>query len=151
MDVHLAYSDDDGNSPQVVDEDDEDDYFDFRKATLMQNVAHPDILKKSPWTSSSDSNNNGHHHRAKLLPHMLLRHNLPNGFADLPFAAKVLDRFPRNNYKGMPFPEEELPLFCYAGGSLLVRDAMRNLSGKCPRSFGFVVRNERGDSIYGAL
>ena len=77
----------------------------------------------------------------------MLRHNKPLGLADVPFAARVLDRFPQKDYRGMPFPEEELPMFCYAGGSLLVRDKLRNLS--LPKSFGFVVKNERGDSIYG--
>ena len=49
----------------------------------------------------------------------------------------------------MPFPEEELPMFCYAGGSLLVREKMGNAG--LPKSYGFVVKNERGDSIYGTL
>lgn len=49
----------------------------------------------------------------------------------------------------MPFPEEELPMFCYASGSRLVRDKLKNLP--MPKSFGFVVKNERGDSIYGRL
>ncbi|KAL3826923.1 hypothetical protein ACHAXA_006003 [Cyclostephanos tholiformis] len=81
-------------------------------------------------------------------PVILLRRNVPNGFADVPIApAKVLDRFPRKNYRGNPFPEEELPLFCYPGsGVYLVRDRLCNWS--LPKSFGFVVKNERGDSTY---
>jgi len=151
VDVKLAYFNSDGSQPPIAQEDDDDEEFDRNFKTFMQNGSHPDILKKSPWTTSSDhgdSYNEPAQHRLRRGGHglVLVRRNLPNGFADLPFSAKVLDRFPRKNYRGMPFPEEELPLFCYAGGSLLVRDKLRNLS--MPRSFGFVVKNERGDSIY---
>ena len=38
-------------------------------------------------------------------------------------------------------------MFCYARGSCLVRDKLRNWG--VPKSYGFVVKNERGDSIYG--
>ena len=38
-------------------------------------------------------------------------------------------------------------MFCYAKGSMLVRDQLCNIG--LPKAYGFVVKNERGDSIYG--
>lgn len=119
----------------------------------MQNNIASDIMNKSQWTLSSScsaADTSPDQHRHRLQPIIMVRRNAPDGFLDIPFAAaKVLDRFPQKNYRGMPFPEEEMPLFCYPGGSYLVRDKLRNC--RLPRSFGFVVKNERGDSIYGEI
>ena len=132
--------------PQLpIDEDDEEEFGRGSKA-LMHNVAHVDILKKTKWTASHIQATSTP--LSSAWPVLLFRRNVPNGLCDLPFAAKVLDRFPRQDYRGLPFPEEELPMFCYPNGSRLVRDRLRNLA--MPRSYGFVVKNERGDSIYGA-
>ena len=80
----------------------------------------------------------------------MVRRNVPDGFSDIPFAsAKVLDRFPQKNYRGMPFPEEEMPLFCYPGGIYLVRDKLSTWN--LPRSLGYVVKNERGESKLGEV
>ena len=150
MNVQLAYLDASGNPPKMVDEDeDEDEEFGRGSNTLYQNGANPDILKKSPWTPSSSEYSVSNNQPSQLAgqPVFMVRHNRPHGFADVPFTAKVLARFPQKNYRGMPFPEEELPLFCYAGGSKLVRDKVRNMG--MPKALGFVVKNERGDSIYG--
>ncbi|EJK48823.1 hypothetical protein THAOC_32351 [Thalassiosira oceanica] len=134
--------------PQLpIDEDDEEEFGRSSKA-LMHNVAHVDILKKTKWTTSLSQATNTPS-SSSAWPVLLLRRNVPNGLCDLPFAAKVLDRFPRQDYRGLPFPEEELPMFCYPNGSKLVRDRLRNLA--MPRSYGFVVKNERGDSIYGGI
>ena len=146
VDIMVSFIDGNGLPPKIANEEDEDDEFDdFGRGSnvLLQNVAHADILNKSDWTSTMLD---GSHPTIPGSPIILNRHNTPNGFADLPFAAKVLDRFPQGNYRGMPFPEEELPMFCYARGSLLVRDKLRNVG--LPKCFGFVVKNERGDSIY---
>jgi len=79
-------------------------------------------------------------------PVILVKRNLPFGFADAAFATRVLDRFPRRNYKGLPLPEEELPMFCYPTGCRLYR--ARFSDAPLPQYYGFVVKNERGDSIY---
>uniref|UniRef100_A0A7S2PH45 UDENN domain-containing protein n=1 Tax=Leptocylindrus danicus TaxID=163516 RepID=A0A7S2PH45_9STRA len=80
------------------------------------------------------------------MPVILLRRNAPMGFADAPFDAGVQDRFPSKNYDGLPLPEEELPLFCYPTGCRLRRALFRD--APLPSSYGFVLKNERGDSIY---
>lgn len=96
----------------------------------------------SPTSSSSLLRRN------KLLgiPMLLVRKNLPFGFADAAFATRVLGRFPFRNYKGLPLPEEELPMFCYPTGCRLHRSQFGD--APLPQYYGFVVKNERGDSIY---
>lgn len=80
-------------------------------------------------------------------PVVLVKRNLPIGFADAAFATSVLDRFPFKNYKNLPLPEEELPMFCYPTGCRLHR--ARYSDAPLPQYYGFVVKNERGDSIHG--
>ena len=154
VDIHVTKLDDNGIQPKIVDdadseeEDDEfaDDFATIRNANvLLQNMVHVDILKKTPWKLSSSLSTN--HNLPGRTPIILLKHNIPNGYADIPFPSKVLDRFPSKNYRILPFPEEELPMFCYAKGSTLVRDQLCNIG--LPKAYGFVVKNERGDSIYG--
>jgi hypothetical protein len=58
----------------------------------------------------------------------------------------VLDRFPTKNYKGFPLPEEELPMFCYPTGCRLRRALFQD--APLAECYGFVVKNERGDSIH---
>jgi hypothetical protein len=77
---------------------------------------------------------------------ILIRRNVPLGFCDAAFATRVLDRFPFRNYKGLPLPEEELPMFCYPTGCRLHR--ARFSDAPLAQYYGFVVKNERGDSIY---
>lgn len=149
VDIRLAPSDSNRFLSAIIDDDDDDDFNDRDSTPMMQHGAHPNILKKSRWIPCANTNAHSPSPLLKYHPFILIQRNLPNGFVDLPFPARVLDRFPTKNYRGMPFPEEELPLFCYAGGSRLVRDKLRNLP--MPRYFGFVVKNERGDSIYGTL
>jgi len=79
-------------------------------------------------------------------PTILVKRNAPIGFADIAFATSVLDRFPFKNYKGLPLPEEELPMFCYPTGCRLHRAEFSD--APLPEYYGFVVKNERGDSIY---
>ena len=79
-------------------------------------------------------------------PALLMRRNLPYGFADATFATRVLGRFPFKNYKGLPLPEEELPMFCYPTGCRLYRAKLSE--APVAQYYGFVVKNERGDSIY---
>ncbi|CAJ1960049.1 unnamed protein product [Cylindrotheca closterium] len=76
---------------------------------------------------------------------LLFKRNLPLGFCDATFKATVLDRFPYRNYKGLPLPEEELPMFCYPTGCHLYRTRFKDVP--LPQYYGFVVKNERGDSI----
>jgi hypothetical protein len=138
IDLQLSCLNLSGMPPFIPDDDDEDE-----NKPMMQHGSHSVILKRSPWIPCLPPSP----HRCHLHPIILVRRNVANGFADLSFPARVLDRFPQKNYRDMPFPEEELPMFCYARGSLLKRDKLRNLP--IPKSFGFVVKNERGDSIYG--
>ena len=77
---------------------------------------------------------------------LIVRHNVPMGFCDAAFSTSVLDRFPYKNYKGLPLPEEELPMFCYPTGCRLHRAIYSD--APLPQYYGFVVKNERGDSIY---
>jgi len=77
---------------------------------------------------------------------LIVRHNVPMGFCDAAFSTRVLDRFPYKNYKGLPLPEEELPMFCYPTGCRLHR--AKYSDAPLPQYYGFVVKNERGDSIY---
>ena len=77
---------------------------------------------------------------------ILVRHNVAMGFCDAAFKTQVLDRFPHKNYKGLPLPEEELPMFCYPTGCRLYR--AKYSDAPLPQYYGFVVKNERGDSIY---
>ena len=83
------------------------------------------------------------------VPVLLIRHNTPQGFADAPFATSVLDRFPSKNYKGLPMPEEELPMFCYPTGCRLHRAKFQD--APLAQCYGFVVKNEQGDSIHGKI
>jgi hypothetical protein len=76
----------------------------------------------------------------------LVKRNIPLGFCDAAFCTRVLDRFPHKNYKGLPLPEEELPMFCYPTGCRLHR--ARFSDAPLAQYYGFVVKNERGDSIY---
>eukprot|EP00986_Skeletonema_menzelii_P013803 scaffold8428_cov151-Skeletonema_menzelii.AAC.1 len=153
VDVKLSYFDSNGVVPEEDkkdgnEDDDDDDFDDFGESTtMMHHQVHKNILKMSEWgVSLSYLNDVPEQPLNRGLPQILLRRNRPNGFADLPFQARVLDRFPSKDYRGMPFPEEELPLFCYPGGSYLVRKKLKDLP--LPKCFGFVVKNERGDSIY---
>ncbi len=77
---------------------------------------------------------------------LLARKNIAFGFADIAFATRVLGRFPPQNYKNLPLPEEELPMFCYPTGCRLHRAKLSD--EPVPQYYGFVVKNERGDSIY---
>ncbi|GAX24917.1 hypothetical protein FisN_2Lh192 [Fistulifera solaris] len=77
---------------------------------------------------------------------LLARKNIAFGFADVAFATRVLGRFPPQNYKNLPLPEEELPMFCYPTGCRLHRAKLSD--EPVPQYYGFVVKNERGDSIY---
>jgi hypothetical protein len=77
---------------------------------------------------------------------ILFQRNMPLGFCDAAFSTTVLDRFPYKNYKGLPLPEEELPMFCYPTGCRLHR--AKFCDAPLPQYYGFVVKNERGDSIY---
>jgi hypothetical protein len=81
------------------------------------------------------------------MPSIVCKRNLPMGFLDTPFATQVLDRFPKKDYKGVPLPEEELPMFCYPTGCKLFR--ARYQDAPLPENYGFIVKNERGDSIHG--
>ncbi len=113
------------------------------------------------------------------LPALVCKRNMPLGFLDTPFATRVLDRFPKKDYKGVPLPEEELPMvreffsfffipffppvciimssvlicwkslsqFCYPTGCKLFRAPYQD--APLPEYYGFVVKNERGDSIHG--
>ena len=115
------------------------------------------VLDKSVWvlvnSKSPRSTSSPRHSTAQVSSRpnlgavcILVRRNLPLGFCDAAFSTSVLDRFPYKNYKGLPLPEEELPMFCYPTGCRLHRAKFSDAS--LPEYYGFVVKNERGDSIY---
>ena len=114
VDIQITCLDSNGKPPILVEEDDDDDEDGRGSSTMFQNGIHPNILKKSAWIPSCDAHNHTTSPLQQGLPVILLQRNISNGFADLPFPTRVLDRFPQKNYRGMPFPEEEV--------SLLVRD-----------------------------
>lgn len=117
------------------------------------------ILGISPWTgqdvfyyaSSKNSRLKDDTEQEESVlfgtPRIITRRNVPLGFLDTPFATSVLDRFPKKDYKGLPLPEEELPMFCYPTGCKLIR--LKYQDSPLPEHYGFVVKNERGDSVYG--
>lgn len=111
------------------------------------------LLEKSPWAAVNapkktfNSMQDQSSKRSALgTICILVRRNIPLGFCDAAFATTVLDRFPYKNYKGLPLPEEELPMFCYPTGCRLHR--AKFCDAPLPQYYGFVVKNERGDSIY---
>jgi hypothetical protein len=53
------------------------------------------------------------------LPIFVCKRNIPLGFLDTPFATRVLDRFPKKDYKGVPLPEEELPMVSQRAASFI--------------------------------
>lgn len=143
VDVSVTFCDSGGHAVLPDDDDEEEDEGGFS------------VTGKSKWTRSSFSPvvNNERSRPAPALPLgtplVLVKRNLPIGFADAAFATKVLDRFPLKNYKDLPLPEEELPMFCYPTGCRLYR--ARYSDAPLPQYYGFVVKNERGDSIHGEL
>lgn len=114
------------------------------------------VLDKSPWTLVNSKVDGSApsprtHVSRPSQPRLggtciLSRRNIPLGFCDAAFSTSVLDRFPHKNYKGLPLPEEELPMFCYPTGCRLHR--AKFCDAPLPEYYGFVVKNERGDSIY---
>jgi hypothetical protein len=108
-DLSLSFMDQWGNFilPEETDDGEDDD---------ENEDSFQDYLKMTPWSTkrlqqrkvSTD----------KLLRNtvetiVIVRKNVPMGFADIPLVTSVLDRFPRKDYKGLPLPAEELPMFCY--------------------------------------
>lgn len=127
--------------PRDPDNDEEEDWSDF------------DLLGLSDWSSALIVRRpNMYRESSELMkrkvgfPVLVVKRNLPYGFCDATFATQVQGRFPAQNYKGMPLPEEELPMFCYPTGCRLVRAQFSD--APLPQYYGFVVKNERGDSIY---
>jgi hypothetical protein len=141
VDVSVTFCDSGGNPvmPDETDDDEDEGGFSF--------------IDKSKWTRASFSKTiNKDSARPRPAPPLgspmiLVKRNVPIGFADAAFATSVLDRFPLKNYKDLPLPEEELPMFCYPTGCRLFR--VRYSDAPLPQYYGFVVKNERGDSIHG--
>jgi uDENN domain len=131
VDMAVSFRDVSGDPvlPDVLgNDDDEDETF--------------NILNTTNWTCASriivpipDPN---HVTRTLGSPVILMKRNQPIGFADAAFATSVLDRFPMKNYKGLPLPEEELPMFCYPTGCRLYRTKYSDCP--LPQYFGFVVK-----------
>jgi hypothetical protein len=123
--------------PDVImcmDDDDDEDGFNPLSTTPWASARSPSNPLQQPQSSASRN------HPANNLgsPVVLVRKNYPIGFADAAFATRVLDRFPLKNYKGLPLPEEELPMFCYPTGCRLHR--ARYSDCPLPQYFGFVVK-----------
>ena len=144
VDISVTFVDGYGNvvppdqTHDASEEDEEDDETNFR------------LLGKTKWRSASrkpSSEISSKKLRQQFgCPTLVMRRNIPYGFADAAFATLVLDRFPKQNYRGLPLPEEELPMFCYPTGCRLHR--ARYSEAPLAQYYGFVVKNERGDSIY---
>lgn len=135
---------DDGPVLPIVDEeaDDAEEAPDSHSFSLLGRTEWTIATGKDWARSSLESSSNAHHSPVVLVA----RWNLPFGFADAAFATSVLHRFPLSNYEDMPLPEEELPMFCYPTGCRLHR--ARFSDAPLAEYYGFVVKNERGDSIY---
>jgi hypothetical protein len=131
VDMAVSFRDVSGDPvfPDVLeDDDDEDETF--------------TLLNTTPWTCASRSAVSNPEpnqvNRTLGSPVILVKRNQPIGFADAAFATSVLDRFPLKNYKGLPLPEEELPMFCYPTGCRLYRTKYSDCP--LPQYFGFVVK-----------
>jgi hypothetical protein len=165
VDITLSFLDRAGRPKMYgLGEGSDDDYEDDEEDEAGVAVS---VLRKTGWKASADvtlssrrreqersQNQDGQAYSLSPndllgLPFVLLRHNSPQGFADAPFATSVVDRFPQKNYKGLPLPEEELPMFCYPTGCRLRRAKFQD--APLAECYGFVVKNERGDSIHGEL
>ena len=116
-------------------------------STLQKNESKFGIIIGAGQVRQATTNNSPKCVRKTLgSPTILVKRNLPIGFADIAFATRVMDRFPLKNYKGLPLPEEELPMFCYPTGCRLHRAPFTD--APLPEYYGFVVKNEQGDSIF---
>jgi DENN (AEX-3) domain/dDENN domain/uDENN domain len=108
------------------------------------------VLGQTPWITISPSNSSSDDHSTSTvkqsLPSLRIRRNRPAGLCETPFATRVLGRVPEQNYHHHPLPEEELPMFCYPTGCTLHRTEYCAIPP--PQSYGFVVKNERGDSLH---
>ena len=103
------------------------------------------VLGQTPWIAiSSFFKGSATAPSTKLL--LKIRRNRPCGLCETPFDTRVLGRFPEQNYNHHPLPEEELPMFCYPTGCTLHRTEYCQVPQ--PQSYGFVVKNERGDSLH---
>lgn len=135
-------------SEEKSDENDDMDDFDEDEDEEIS------FLSKTPWAIATTHGISSSLLFAKAtsksssfgIPTLVSRRNLEFGFCDVPFTTSVLDRFPQKNYKRLPLPEEELPMFCYPRGCRLERALFRD--APLPTSYGFVVKNEQGDSIH---
>jgi hypothetical protein len=139
VDLTVSFRDFDGTpvlpSQEEHDEDVEDDDIGFN---LLGNTQWS-ITPMSENSNTSEEITRVTSGRQVLgLPVILARKNHPLGFADATFATRVLDRFPLKNYKGVPLPEEELPMFCYPTGCRLHR--ARYNECPLPQYFGFVLK-----------
>jgi DENN (AEX-3) domain/uDENN domain/dDENN domain len=122
---------------EMDDDDEEEDDGTFR------------VLGQSPWITISPYNSSDNHNTStatRSSPTLRIRRNRPSGLCETPFATRVLGRFPEQNYSHHPLPEEELPMFCYPTGCTLHRTEYCAIPQ--PESYGFVVKNERGDSLH---
>lgn len=158
VDLAVSFCDKNGSAVLPVEQEDVDDMM------MDEGEDELNLLSKTSWSEADptpkdsksslkikkrpDSTKARIRRVQKALgsPTILARHNVPFGFADQAFATSVLDRFPVKNYKGLPLPSEELPMFCYPTGCRLHR--ARFSDAPLAQYYGFVVKNERGDSIY---
>jgi hypothetical protein len=153
VDLGITFIGLDGNPVMPVDEEEDDEE--------QKNSLDP-VLGMSSWMTAmcsekiqeSSENCNAENYTNDIsvifgTPRIIQRRNLPLGFLDTPFATRVLDRFPKKDYQGVPLPEEELPMFCYPTGCKLLRSKYQD--APLPEHYGFVVKNERGDNVYGEV
>ena len=133
------------------DDDDENDDDDSDTDENHINSGTYHVLGQTKWTSTTTTTTcamlSSTHNHGGSFPTLQVRRNRPNGFCDVPCRTRVIGRFPFQNYDTVPLPMEEIPMFCYPKlGCTLYRTQYSNIP--LVQYYGFVVKNERGDSIY---
>jgi hypothetical protein len=145
VELAVSFSDDQGQPALPVEE------IDWEEEERRDDDVGLSLLQKTDWFTAQSRDletDTSSRQKSSVLGStcVLIKRNIPLGFCDAAFSTSVLDRFPYKNYKGLPLPEEELPMFCYPTGCRLHRAKFSD--APLPQYYGFVVKNERGDSIY---
>ena len=135
-DMAVSFLDEEGSVVLPEESWNEDDEDDDESSPLKTSAWQSGCVL--PGTTVHNVQDSSLMRKTSSTPIVLVKRNNPIGFADTPLETRVLDRFPFKNYKGLPLPEEELPMFCYPTGYRLVR--ARYCDWPLPQYFGFAVK-----------